>query len=210
MNKNNDKIEKVLKEYPKKFTLKNGKDIILRPMVKDDKEKLINFFLSIPKEDRMFLKDDVTDRSIIEEWTSNIDYKRIFPIVAEIDEERIIGDASLHMRLFGWMRHIGEIRIVIDREFQRQHLGFLLAREIFQIAMKMKLEKVKAEMMENQYSAIKIFMALGFKKEAVLKDHVIDLNNKKHNLFIMTQSVASLWERLNDAIQESMRDLSGS
>ncbi len=202
--------ENILKDYPKKVYLRNGKQIILRPMVKNDKEKLVNFFLHVPEEDRMFLKDDVTDKSIIKGWINNIDYKRIIPIVAEIDNERIIGDASLHLRTFGWMRHIGEIRIVIDREFQRQHLGFLLAREIFHLAMKMKLEKVKAEMMEDQHGAIKIFQTLGFKKEVVLKDHVIDLNDKKHNLVIMTQSVVSLWETMNDVIQESLRDLSGS
>ena len=201
---------KILEEYPKKVYMRNGKQIILRPMVKDDEEKLVNFFLHVPKEDRMFLKDDVTDKSIIEGWINNIDYKRIIPIVAEIDSERIIGDASLHLRAFGWMRHIGEIRIVIDREFQRQHLGFLLAREIFHLAMKMKLEKVKAEMMESQHGAVKIFHTLGFKKEAVLKDHVIDLNDEKHDLVIMTQSVVSLWETMNDVIQESLRDLSGS
>ena len=210
MNEKDVEMEKILKDYPKKVYLRNNEQVILRPMVKDDKEKLVNFFLHVPEEDRMFLKDDVTDKKIIEGWINNIDYKRIIPIVAEIDNERIIGDASLHLRTLGWMRHIGEIRIVIDREFQRQHLGFLLAREIFHIAMKINLEKVKAEMMENQHGAVKIFQTLGFKKEAILKDHVIDLNNKKHNLVIMTQSVVSLWETMNDMIQESLRDLSGS
>ena len=199
----------MLKEYPKKVTLKNGKQVTLRPLVKKDKQKLIDFFSRIPLEDRMFLKEDVTDENVIESWIKNLDYNRVIPIIAETDDGRITGDATLHMRVFGWTRHVGEIRIVTDREFRRQHLGFLLAREIFHLAMSLKLEKVVAEMMENQYAAIKVFNALGFSKEAVLENHVMDLNGNKHNLIIMSQNVASLWEKIRDIIEESYRDLSG-
>lgn len=199
----------MLEEYPKKVTLKNGKQVTLRPLVKKDKRKLIDFFSRIPLEDRMFLKEDVTDENVIESWIKNLDYNRVIPIIAETDDGRITGDATLHMRVFGWTRHVGEIRIVTDREFRRQHLGFLLAREIFHLAMSLKLEKVVAEMMENQYAAIKVFNALGFSKEAVLENHVMDLNGNKHNLIIMSQNVASLWEKIRDIIEESYRDLSG-
>ena len=199
----------MLREYPKKVTLKSGNQVTLRPLIKEDKQKLIDFFSRIPLEDRMFLKEDVTDENVIESWIKNLDYNRVIPIIAETDDGRIIGDATLHMRVFGWTRHVGEIRIVTDREFRRQHLGFLLAREIFHLAMSLKLEKAVAEMMENQHAAIKVFNALGFSKEAVLENHVMDLNGNKHNLIIMSQNVASLWEKIRDIIEESYRDLSG-
>lgn len=75
--------------------------------------------------------------------------------------------------------------------------------------MSFKLEKVSAEMMENQYAAIEVFKALGFVKEAVLKNHVMDLNGNKHSLIIMSQDVSSLWEKIRDLIEESYRDQSG-
>jgi len=199
----------MFRDYPKKVVLKNGKQVTLRLLIKKDKQKLIDFFSRIPMEDRMFLKEDVADVSVIESWIKSIDYTRVIPIIAEIDDEKIIGDATLHMRTFGWTRHVGEIRIVTEREFRRQHLGFLLAREIFQLAMSLKLEKVIAEMMENQYAAISVFQTLGFSKEAVLEDHVMDLNGDKHNLVIMSQNVTSLWEKITDIIEESYRDHSG-
>jgi RimJ/RimL family protein N-acetyltransferase len=199
----------MFRDYPKEVVLKNGKQVTLRLLIKKDKQKLIDFFSRIPMEDRMFLKEDVADVSVIESWIKSIDYTRVIPIIAEIDDEKIIGDATLHMRTFGWTRHVGEIRIVTEREFRRQHLGFLLAREIFQLAMSLKLEKVIAEMMENQYAAISVFQTLGFSKEAVLEDHVMDLNGDKHNLVIMSQNVTSLWEKITDIIEESYRDHSG-
>ena len=199
----------MFRDYPKEVVLKNGKQVTLRLLIKKDKQKLIDFFSRIPMEDRMFLKEDVADVSVIESWIKSIDYTRVIPIIAEIDDEKIIGDATLHMRTFGWTRHVGEIRIVTEREFRRQHLGFLLAREIFQLAMSLKLEKVVAEMMENQYAAISVFQTLGFSKEASLEDHVMDLNGDKHNLVIMSQNVTSLWEKITDIIEESYRDHSG-
>ncbi len=200
----------MLREYPKKVKLKKGEQLTLRPLVVDDKNKLIDFFSRIPLEDRLFLKEDVTDKTIIESWIKNLDYDRVIPIIAETEDEKIIGDATLHMRVFGWTRHVGEIRIVTDREYRRQHLGFLLAKEIFHLAMSLKLEKVIAEMMENQHSAIKVFKALGFKKEAVFKNHVMDLEGDKHNLVVMSQNVTSLWEKIGDIIEESYRDMSGA
>jgi len=200
----------MLSEYPKKVTLRGGEQVTLRPLVKEDKKKLIDFFSRVPLEDRMFLKEDVTDKNVIESWIKNINYERIIPIIAETEDERIIGDATLHRKVFGWSRHVGEIRIVTDRDFRRKHLGFLLAKEIFHLAMSLKLEKVDAEMMEHQHAAIKVFKALGFVKEAVLKNHVIDLNGNKHNLIIMSQNVTSLWEKMGDLIEESYRDMSGA
>jgi len=206
----NNETKYMIKEYPKKVILKGGEQVVLRPLVKNDKQKLIEFFSRIPLEDRMFLKEDVTDKNVIESWIKNLDYNRVIPIIAETEDKKIIGDATLHIRTFGWRRHVGEIRIVTDREFRRQHLGFLLAKEIFHQALSLKLEKVLAEMMENQHAAINVFKALGFVKEAVLKNHVMDLNGNKNNLIIMTQNVASLWEKISDIIEEGYRDMSGA
>ena len=75
--------------------------------------------------------------------------------------------------------------------------------------MRRGLDKLVAFMMDNQIGAYKAFKRVGFKKEAELKDHVIDLNGKKHNLIIMTNNVRKLMKKMNDVIQShefSMED----
>lgn len=146
----------ILKDYPKKERLKNGNEVLLRPMHKEDYQALHNFFSSLPLEDRLFLKEDVGDPEVINTWIKNLDYSRIIPILAEINGI-IIGDATLHLRQFGWSRHVGEIRVVTDAKFRRQGLGLLLTREIFLLAVRLKLEKIVAEMTDTQGSAINIF-----------------------------------------------------
>src|SRR5574341_222534 len=110
-----------LEGYPKTVHLKDGSEIILRPMVKKDKERLHNFFSSLPEDDRMYLRDDVSKKETIEKWVRNLDYARVLPILAEA-YGAIVGDATLHRQPYGWMRHVGAIRIVVDRKFRKKGL----------------------------------------------------------------------------------------
>jgi hypothetical protein len=59
-------------------------------MVKEDEQKLLKFFLGLPEEDRLFLKNDVTDPKVIESWAQKLNYEHVIPILAELDN-RIIG-----------------------------------------------------------------------------------------------------------------------
>ncbi len=197
-----------LKNYPKKVALRSGQEVTLRLMTPQDESALLEFFRSLPEEDRMFLKEDVTDPSVIHRWAQTLDYERVIPILAIIGE-RVIADATLHRQSFGWSQHVGEIRVVTSKEFRRQGLGILLAKEIFFLALSLKVEKVVAEMMDTQSAAIQVFKAIGFEKEAVLKNHVKDLQGKRHNLLIMSQDVKTLWKKMEDLIRQSFADLSG-
>jgi RimJ/RimL family protein N-acetyltransferase len=191
-----------MEEYPKALKLKDGTTVRMRLMSPDDLPKLLEFFRSLPEEDRLFLKDDVTNPEVIERWIRELDYDRVLPVLAEV-EGKIVGDATLHLQKHGWMRHLGEVRLVVAREFQRKGLGTILAREIFHHAVLKGLQKLLALMMESQIGALKAFRRLGFRREAVLKDHVIDLKGNRHDLIFMTNDVAELWRKIGDLILES-------
>lgn len=197
----------VLTDYPKRATLQDGRVVWLRPMVRDDEQKLLEFFRRLPPEDRLFLKDDVTRPEVIHTWAETLDYNRVIPVLAE-HEGRILGDATLHRNRYGWSTHVGEIRLVTDPEFRRQRLGRMLAREIFFLALVLKLDKVVAEMMEDQKGAVRVFSALGFEQEATLRNHVRDLEGRHHNLIIMSQDVIGFWRRIEDHIADAMADRS--
>lgn len=187
----------MLAEYPKVFTLSKGQTVTLRPMVKEDRDKLFEFFKALPEKDRHFLKDDVAKKETIEQWVQNLNYGRVLPIVAEY-QGKIVGDATLHRPLHGWQRHVGEIRVVVAKDFRRLGLASLLLREVFDLALKAGLDKIVAEMMLDQKEAVRVFQKLGFVKEAVLSQHVMDLTGKKHDLLIMTHNVSELMEQLSD------------
>ncbi|RJP35038.1 MAG: N-acetyltransferase [Candidatus Omnitrophota bacterium] len=196
-------------DYPKTVKLRDEQPIVVRQMVKTDEKELLEFFKSITLEDYHYLKEDVTNPEVIHRWADNLDYEHVVPILA-IDDGKIVGDATLHRNRFGWSQHVGEIRIVTHPAYRRKGLGSLLAREIFFLALKLKLDKVVAQMMEEQQSAMHVFSRLGFHQEALLKDHVTDIKGKKHNLIIMSQSIVDFWRRIQDLFEESVKIHSGA
>lgn len=193
----------MLKSYPKEIILRTGEKVTLRPMVKDDERKLLKFFSRLSEKDRLFLKDDVTDPKVIESWARNLNYAHVIPIIAQIDD-RIIGDATLHIRETDQPPSLGEIRIVTDRDFRRRGLGSMLAKEIYFLALSMNLDRLVAEVVEDQHAVIKTFESLGFRRETVLKARAIDLHGEKHNLVIMTEDVRALWEKIEDLIERDI------
>ncbi len=196
-------------KYPKELVLKDKTKVTFRPLEIGDRKALYEFFNRLPEKDKLYLKDDVSNPNVINRWVSNMDFESIIPIVA-VHDGQIVGDATLHMEKHGWSRHVGEIRLVIDEKFRRTGLGMHLAKEIFDLAISAKLEKVMAVMMNNQKAAIKIFETIGFVKEAELAGHVKDLHGKRHNLVIMVQDVQAIWKRMEDLIHDSYDDLSGT
>ncbi len=189
-----------MEAYPKIVRLKDGTKVTLRPMVKEDVKKLLAFFQKLPEEDRLFLKDDVTDEKVIQRWADELDYEKIFPVIAEAGGE-IIADATLHTQERGWMKHIGEVRCVVAKEYQRKGLGTIMIREVFHRAVQKGLDKLRAVMPVTQVGAMKAFETIGFRREAVLKDHVLDIRGHKHDLVMMTNSVAELWRKISDQLE---------
>ena len=188
----------LLREFPKKIILRDRRAVTLRPMVRGDRDDLLAFFRRLAPEDRQFLKDDVTRAEIIDTWMRDLNYDRVLPILAEY-EEQIVGDATLHRQTYGWMRHVGEIRVVTDAYFRRRGLASAMAREIFYLALQFGLDKMVAEMVADQIAAIKVFEKLGFQEEAHLANHVIDLQGRKHDVVVMTTDIPALMQKMQES-----------
>lgn len=187
-----------MEEYPKTVTLKDKSKVTLRLMTAEDQERLLDFFRGLAEEDRLFLKEDVTNPEIIRRWIRRLDYDRVLPVLAEA-EGRIVGNATLH-RKRGWSSHVGEIRCVVASEYQGRGLGTILAHELFHEAMVRGMEKIVARMMDSQIGAQKAFEKLGFQKEATLKGHVTDRKGSRHDLLILSNDPAHLWQKIENRI----------
>lgn len=195
-----------MQEYPKFFQLKNREQIMLRLMVPEDEERLLEFFKKLPEEDRQVLREDTTDPMVIKRWVQEIDYNKVYPVLAE-HRGRIVGDATLHMKQYGWQRHIGEIRIVIDKDFRGQGLGKVMIHELINKATGLGLHHIKLSLVETQVKEIKIFERMGFQKIATLPKYIIDVNGHEHDLIIMTTRVSDIWKKMEELIQETEIDI---
>ncbi|MGH7988559.1 MAG: hypothetical protein ACREQX_20045 [Candidatus Binataceae bacterium] len=65
----------------------------------------------------------------------------------------------------------------------------MLAETIFALAVRLRLEKIVAQMMTDQRGAVRVFELLGFYPEATLRNHVKDRYGHRHDLLIMANEL---------------------
>ena len=183
----------MFKRYPKRARLGDRTQVTLRLMVKKDQEALYEFFQRVPKEDRLFLRSDVSKRATIQSWADELNYERILPLLALVDG-RVVGDATLHRRPMGWTNHLGKVRLVIDPDYRQKGLGSLLIRELIEIGKGVKLERLVVELMGSQRAALAAFRHLGFERGAVLYRHVRDRAGRPQDLVILIHDLEEMPE----------------
>lgn len=183
----------MFRRYPKRARLGDRTQVTLRPMVKKDQRALYEFFRRVPREDLLFLRDDVLRPGTIQSWVDELDYGRVLPFLALVDG-RVVGDATLHRRALGWTRHLGKVRLVIDPQYRQKGLGSLLIKELIEIAKGLKLERLVVELMGSQQAALAAFRHLGFERAAVLYHHVKDRAGRPQDLVIMIHDLEEVPE----------------
>jgi L-amino acid N-acyltransferase YncA len=158
-----------LATYRRLVTLNDGLRVLIRPLTKADKEQLLKLFAEAPQDDLNYFRSDASDPVMVASWCDELDYSKVFPLVAVVNDE-IIGDATLHIGS-GYSRHVGWVRLYLDREYRRRGVGGLMLSGLIDIARKIGLQQLLAEVVMNQVQVIKAFQNLGFKQEFVYRDY---------------------------------------
>ena len=177
-------LDSILEAYPKEIELKGGFRSALRPLQSDDEKALHEFFLAVPDQERMFIKHRVTQPEVIRDWCQNIDLGRNLPLLA-LSDSKIIGVSTLHQQLGGWKRHIGRVSVLVHPRFRGRGLAKALVSEVIELARHISLEKVEAEFIGEQETAIRMFGLLGFTPLVRLPDYVKDMQAVSHDYVLM-------------------------
>jgi GNAT superfamily N-acetyltransferase len=177
-------LELELQKYPKDIKLKDGSQVKLRPLKRTDEKEFHALFQTIPEQERMFIKHRVTEIAVIRDWCQNIDLGRNLPLLAT-DGNRIVGVATLHQQLGGWKRHIGRVSVLVQPKVRGRGIARALVHEIVDIARATGLEKVEAEFIGGQETAIHMFAMLGFSELWRKEDYVKDMQAISHDYVLM-------------------------
>jgi L-amino acid N-acyltransferase YncA len=103
-----------------------------------------------------------------------IDYNRVIPIVALVDDQ-IVADATLHRSRAPARHHIAELRIVVAPEYRRHGLGRQLIRELVDISAALGLHKATFQLVDHrEYAAIMAAHGEHFEEVARLKEWIRD------------------------------------
>jgi GNAT superfamily N-acetyltransferase len=179
-----------LSRYPIPVTLDDGALVTVRPLQATDEQALLAFFQGVSPDDRYYLREDVTDPTVVRHWVEHMDYERVLPLVA-IRGERIIADATLHRRGFGARRRLAEFRVVVDPEFRRRGLSELLLGEMIDLASGTDITRIEVEIVSGKQAiAGDIVERFGFQEGAVLQGHLRDAAGQPCDLVIFTLDLA--------------------
>ena len=105
-----------------------------------------------------------------------------------------MGNGTLHRGANSWNRHVGNIRLTVLPEYRRMGLATILIGELYANALGTDLEKIVSEIVFLQEDVRLAFNQLGFCTEAILKEHHLDPNGRKHDVIIISNDINQLWK----------------
>lgn len=185
-----------MRVYPQ--SMKAGNDTLsLRPMTSDDEAAVLAFAQRLSVHDLLFLRRDITNPRVVTAWMDATRDGSIVTLLAVRDpaadgaqgDGDVVGCATIVLDALGWSRHVCELRVLVAPEFRGHGLGQRLTQECFALALEMGLEKMVAQMTVDQRGAIAVFEGLGFRAEALLKNHVKDKDGRTHDLVVLAHDV---------------------
>jgi L-amino acid N-acyltransferase YncA len=174
--------------FPKTVKLKDGTNLIIRPLRKNDEKSLCEYFLRLPAKEVSRLKDDVTNPKVVEKMIFDLDYDVALPLIA-FDRDRIVGNAVIKFSRIGWTRHQAEIRGTVDPEYREKGLSICIFEIIVEISKSMGIDQLIAEVSPALDEAYFLCEKVGFKEAAVLKNFIKDQEGNYEDLVIMIKEL---------------------
>lgn len=185
--------EKNARNYPHPLQCTAG-TVEIDLMKPADRETLVRFVNDLPVEDLLFVPRDITHPKVIDAWFRALESGRLASLVARHDGV-MVGCTSIYTDTMSWSRHVGELRVLIDAGWRGKGLGRGLIQECFVQALGLGLRKLVAQMTTRQTGAIAIFEDLGFRPEALLREHVADRGGAFHDLIVMSHDIGDVATR---------------
>jgi RimJ/RimL family protein N-acetyltransferase len=178
------------RSYPRRVKTEAG-EIEFRLMAPADEAAVLDFAQKLPSHDLLFLPRNISEPKVLAAWIKEIERGAITSLLA-VKEGRVVGCGTLVRDPHSWSPHVGEIRMVVSQDVRGQGVGRALSQETFALALDAGLEKLSVQMTVDQQGAIALFESLGFKAEALLRDHVRDIGGKAHDIVVLGHNVAQV------------------
>jgi GNAT superfamily N-acetyltransferase len=178
------------RSYPRRVNTDAG-EIEFRLMTRADEAAVLAFARALPTHDLLFLPRNISQPKVLSAWINEIEAGDITSLLA-LRGGAVVGCGTVVMDSHSWSPHVGEIRMVVSLDVRGKGVGRALSQETFALALGSGLEKLSVQMTVDQRAAITLFESLGFKAEALLRDHVRDVDGKKHDIVVLGHNVAQV------------------
>lgn len=170
-------------DFEKTVKLKDGTRVLIRPIMPEDKDLWINFYLGLSKLSkyyRFFSSRPKPSKKMIKEYTE-IDYMKNFAligIIKEDGEEKMIGVARYVLVPRSDVKK-AEVAVVVADEWQAKGLGTKLLVNLLGFIVKRNIKKICGDIFLENDKMMQLVRQSGFKliseNEAGVKHFEINL-----------------------------------
>jgi acetyltransferase len=168
----------LIASYPRKYVatrrLKDGTEVVLRPIKPEDEGRFNDLFKSLSAETMQLRFFEIIKEMSHETLTRycNLDYDREIAIVAEPQKggRQIIGAVRL---IIEPDRKTGEFAILVGDEWQGRGLGSKLMDSLVEVGRDMRLQKIYGYIIASNYKMLSMCSKKGFKTEILDEDTVM-------------------------------------
>jgi L-amino acid N-acyltransferase YncA len=182
------------RSYPRTVACGEAQVEIAR-MTAGDRAALVEFVAGLPVHDLLFVPRDLGHPKVVDAWMRSLESGELTSLVAR-QGGAMVGCTAIVSDELSWSRHVGELRVLVAPAWRGRGLGRVLIQECFAQAIELGLKKLVAQMTADQRGAIAVFEELGFRAEAVLRNHVADRDGKLHHLALLSHDVAAVHARM--------------
>jgi putative acetyltransferase len=160
-----------------KATLKDGREIMLRFLTVDDKERLFEMFSSM---DEKALEWSMAPYNMenIERWISSLPTR--IALVAEY-QGKIVGWASIYMLPHPRRKGLGDLAIYLHQSFHNVGLGTAMTERLLHLAKNEKMHRLELTVVAENKIALRLYEKFGFQIEGVSTDAFYGHDSKYHN-----------------------------
>jgi len=162
-------------QYISPWTLKDGTNVLIRPIRPEDEPAMIAFHESLSDRSvylRYFHMEKLSERVAHERLLQKcfIDYDREIALVAVRPAVSGKQDGAQEMLAIGRLtknpsRREAEVSVLVTDKFQYQGLGMELTRRLIEIARDERIETVEANILPENTAMRALALALGFKSQ---------------------------------------------
>ncbi len=179
-----------MSEYPQTVDCK-GSAIRLNTFQPGDMAAVEAFAKTVPDHDLVFLGRDIRHPKVIKAWAESILEGDIVSLIAWLGS-KVVGTSAIVRDRLGWSPHVAELRLLVAEDLRGVGLGRTLLQHSFAMAVDSGAEKLFARMTPDQKGAIAMFEEMGFRGEALLRDHVRDGQGQVHDLAVYSLNVGRI------------------
>lgn len=177
-----------MSEFAPHFLEAEGGPVEIRKMAQGDEAAVLAFARALPAHDLLFLPRDITQEKVLKAWILELEAGGMVSLLAARDGV-VLGCGALARDPHSWSPHVAEVRVVVSSAARGLGVGRALMHDCYQMALAAGARKLVAHMTADQKGAISLFEGIGFKAEALLRDHVQDREGARHDIVVLAHDV---------------------